>query len=688
MKFRLDPTAPKGVSIVNPSSTIMLGGSSGGGGGAVDSVNGQTGVVNLDTDDISEGVNNLYYTEERVYDEIADILIAGTNITLNEDDINNTITINASGGGGGATDAVTKNINQTTHGFSVGDVVRLSGGSYVEAQADSDANAEVVGIVSTVTDANNFVLTTHGYMSGLSGLTAGVVYYLSEATAGLLTSTEPSVVGNISKPVFVATSTTAGYVINYRGVEVTSGSGGTVDSVVAGTNIDVDSTDPANPIVSVESLTLADISDVTASASEVNILDGATLTTTELNYVDGVTSAIQTQLNAKGTGDVTAASNFGTDNALIRADGTGKGVQSSTVTLSDGTNPTLTATSGQLRLEGASSSVGVSIQGLMSVSDSGVYVSSPSNDPTAVVNTNAAQTLTNKTLTTPTIASFANAGHNHQNAAGGGTLANAALTNSSITVGSTSISLGATATTLAGLTLTTPTIASFANANHNHTNSAGGGQLTDAALSSAVTVGKGGTGVGTLTSGNVLVGAGTSAVTTTKAAPTGAFVGTTDSQTLTNKLLSTATTFDNNIVPAAALATSAITLGYTEISTDFTTSSASATQVTGLTSTVTIPSGGRRVRITAYVPRVTTSGVTTIGISIWDGTVGSGTLLTDFNPTSAGGVAFVGGTASAVVSPSAGSKTYNIGILSTAGNSITANGATTGKKMYILVEAI
>jgi hypothetical protein len=38
---------------------------------------------------------------------------------------------------------------------------------------------------------------------------------------------------------------------------------------------------------------------VTASASELNILDGASLTTTELNYVDGVTSAIQTQLDTK-----------------------------------------------------------------------------------------------------------------------------------------------------------------------------------------------------------------------------------------------------------------------------------------------------------------------------------------------------------------------------------------------------
>jgi len=59
---------------------------------------------------------------------------------------------------------------------------------------------------------------------------------------------------------------------------------------------------------------LADVIDVTASVSEVNILDGATLSTTELNYVDGVTSAIQTQLDAKApladptfTGTTTAA---------------------------------------------------------------------------------------------------------------------------------------------------------------------------------------------------------------------------------------------------------------------------------------------------------------------------------------------------------------------------------------------
>jgi len=38
---------------------------------------------------------------------------------------------------------------------------------------------------------------------------------------------------------------------------------------------------------------------VTADGGEINILDGATLSTAELNYVDGVTSAIQTQIDTK-----------------------------------------------------------------------------------------------------------------------------------------------------------------------------------------------------------------------------------------------------------------------------------------------------------------------------------------------------------------------------------------------------
>lgn len=49
----------------DPDNPVISAVGGGGGGGAVDSVNGQTGVVVLDTDDVAEGVSNLYYTNAR-----------------------------------------------------------------------------------------------------------------------------------------------------------------------------------------------------------------------------------------------------------------------------------------------------------------------------------------------------------------------------------------------------------------------------------------------------------------------------------------------------------------------------------------------------------------------------------------------------------------------------------------------
>lgn len=65
-----------------------------------------------------------------------------------------------------------------------------------------------------------------------------------------------------------------------------------------------------------------------------------------------------------------------------------------------------------------------------------------------------------------------------------------------------------------------------------------------------LSVPNGGTGVSTLASGNFLQGNGTSAVTATKAVPTGVVVGTTDTQTLTNKTL-TAPTLTSPVVSTA-----------------------------------------------------------------------------------------------------------------------------------------
>jgi hypothetical protein len=80
-------------------------------------------------------------------------------------------------------------IEQSTHGLSVGNVIRHNGTSWTKSQADTAANAVVGGIVIAVLSPDVFVMATGGSVAGLSGLTAGSVHYLSAATAGALTTT-------------------------------------------------------------------------------------------------------------------------------------------------------------------------------------------------------------------------------------------------------------------------------------------------------------------------------------------------------------------------------------------------------------------------------------------------------------------------------------------------------------------
>jgi len=68
--------------------------------------------------------------------------------------------------------------------------------------------------------------------------------------------------------------------------ENSTGGGGGVETIVQGNKIVVDATDPANPVVGLDTLTLNDISDVLATASEVNLLEG-------------VTYNVQAQINTK-----------------------------------------------------------------------------------------------------------------------------------------------------------------------------------------------------------------------------------------------------------------------------------------------------------------------------------------------------------------------------------------------------
>lgn len=102
-----------------------------------------------------------------------------------------------------------------------GQAVYISANSTVnKAQANAAGTKDVFGLATTainsaatgVVQANGILTLTTGQWDAVAGttggLTANTVYFLSSATAGLLTSTPPSTVGQYVCEVGIAVSTT------------------------------------------------------------------------------------------------------------------------------------------------------------------------------------------------------------------------------------------------------------------------------------------------------------------------------------------------------------------------------------------------------------------------------------------------------------------------------------------------
>lgn len=105
--------------------------------------------------------------------------------------------------------STTSMIKQTAHGLSSGSVVRHSGSAWVKSQADTAANAVVGGVVLAALSPDVFILATSGHVFGLSGLTAGTLYFLDETTAGALTATA----AKFPTAVIMADSTSSGVLV-------------------------------------------------------------------------------------------------------------------------------------------------------------------------------------------------------------------------------------------------------------------------------------------------------------------------------------------------------------------------------------------------------------------------------------------------------------------------------------------
>jgi len=189
------------------------------------------------------------------------------------------------------------------------------------------------------------------------------------------------------------------------------------------------------------------------------------------------------------------------------------------------------------------------------------------------------------------------------------------------------------------------------------------------------------------------------AITTTKIAD-----GAVTATKLADGSVSTAKIADNSVgaakvqdgaVTATKLSSSAIALGLSKLSVVFATASASFVQVPGLTVTATIPPGGRIIRISAWARSLELMGTyTNAECSIWDGPVGTGTLLTKAYLIGGGspldGYLAVPLYVSYVGTQTAGTHTYNVGLNSPRGGGsksvqITCN---TDCPAYLLVEAL
>lgn len=117
---------------------------------------------------------------------------------------------------------------------------------------------------------------------------------------------------------------------------------------------------------------------ISSSPTELNILDGATLSTAELNFVDGVTSAIQTQLDSKqdeltaGTGISISGTTISTDLTNLVDTGAIQNDAVTAIKLSQFDDNLTAATGGDILVSNGTDFDNVTVTGDVSISSSGV----------------------------------------------------------------------------------------------------------------------------------------------------------------------------------------------------------------------------------------------------------------------------------------------------------------------------
>ena len=103
-----------------------------------------------------------------------------------------------------------------SNSFSAGQAIYFNGTIWVLAQANAAGTLGVALVSSSGLSGSAFIAVFMGQVTGLSGLTSGQYYFVSDATPGALTTTEPTNTSSYSNPIVLALSTTMGFVLPFR----------------------------------------------------------------------------------------------------------------------------------------------------------------------------------------------------------------------------------------------------------------------------------------------------------------------------------------------------------------------------------------------------------------------------------------------------------------------------------------
>ena len=210
--------------------------------------------------------------------------------------------------------------------------------------------ATIIGAASSITVANlatsmalvsdtSGKVTNHATVTGielghLSGVTSAIQTQLNNKQATITGAASSITVANLATSMALV-SDTSGKVTNHA--TVTSTELGYLDGVTSGIQGQLDSKQ-ATIVGAASTITVANLATSMALVSDTNgkVTSHATVSSTELGYLDGVTSAIQGQLNNKQATIIGAASsitgtNLATSMALV-SDTSGKVTNHATVT--------------------------------------------------------------------------------------------------------------------------------------------------------------------------------------------------------------------------------------------------------------------------------------------------------------------------------------------------------------------